>query len=112
MQLEKDILRRTNKLAAITLVVYGIILIYCAFASESTYGGGDSWLHYQMARYAPKHPHLFLDQWGKPLYTTLASIPSQFGFIGIKIFNIGCALVTAFLAFRMAKNQFQKLHIR
>lgn len=102
------ILKRTNKLAAIALFVYAVILVYAALASESTYGGGDSWLHYQMARYAIKHPELFLDQWGKPFYTTLACLPSQLGFIGIKLFNIGCALITAFLAFRMAKNQFQK----
>ena len=82
--------------------------MYCAFASESTYGGGDSWLHYQMARYAPKHPELFLDQWGKPLYTTLACLPAQTGFLGIKMFNIACALLTAFLAFRMAMNQFAR----
>ena len=101
-------LNSTNKLAYSFLVVYALILIYCALASQSTYGGGDSYLHYQMARFAPKHPELFLDQWGKPLYTTLACLPSQLGFIGIKLFNIACAILTAFLAFRMAKNQFDQ----
>ncbi len=99
-------LKQTNKLAYFFLGFYAVVLIYCALASASTYGGGDSWLHYQMARYAPLHPELFLDQWGKPLYTILACLPSQTGFVGIKLFNIGCALITAFLAFRMAKNQF------
>ncbi|MCX6188847.1 MAG: hypothetical protein NTW54_04480 [Bacteroidetes bacterium] len=99
---------KTNKLATFFLLAYTIVLLLCALLSESTYGGGDSWMHYQMARYAFKHPELFLDQWGKPLYTTLASLPSQFGFIGIKLFNIGCAILSAYFAFRMAKNQFEK----
>ncbi len=99
-------LNQTNKLASFFLALYTLILVYCAFESATTYGGGDSWLHFQIARYAFHHPELFLDQWGKPLYTLLAFLPSQLGFIGIKLFNIGCALLTAYLAFRMAKNQY------
>jgi hypothetical protein len=108
MPLHKINITRTDKLAYLFLGLYALILVYCAIASEGTYGGGDSYLHYQMARYAPKHPELFLDQWGKPLFTTLACLPSQLGFIGIKLFNIACALLTAFLAFQMAKHEFQK----
>lgn len=108
MQNQKFPLSRTNQLAAFFLVLYAIVLALCALLSEGTYGGGDSWLHFQMARFAPRHPELFLDQWGKPLYTTLACLPSQLGFIGIKFFNIACALFTAYLAFQMAKNQFTK----
>jgi hypothetical protein len=101
-------LKKTNTRAVFFLTLYALILVYCAIASESTYGGGDSWLHYQMARYAPKHPWLFLDQWGKPLYTILACLPAQLGFMGVKLFNIGCALLSAYLAYQMARHQFEK----
>ena len=108
MKIEKIRISPDHKLAAFFLFFYAVIMVLAAFLSEGTYGGGDSWLHYQMARFAPKHPYLFLDQWGKPLYTTIACLPSQFGFMGIKLFNISCALLTAYLAYRMAKHQFEK----
>ncbi len=107
MPFKKINLTTTNKLAYFFLGFYALLLIYAAIASDGTYGGGDSYLHFQMARYALKHPELLLDQWGKPLYTTLACIPSQLGFIGIKLFNIAAALFTALLAFQMAKHQFK-----
>lgn len=95
--------------ARLLLAVYAIFMVVLASVSQGTYGGGDSYLHFQMARYAPQHPWLFMDQWGKPFYTTLACLPSQLGFIGIKLFNVGCALITAWLAFLMARNQFERL---
>ncbi len=95
--------------ARLLLLLYAVIMTVLAIVSEGTYGGGDSYLHFQMARYAPRHPWLFMDQWGKPFYTALACLPSQFGFIGIKLFNVACAVTTAWLAFLMARNQFEKL---
>jgi hypothetical protein len=91
------------------LIGYTVLLIIVAFISDGTYGGSDSFMHYLMARYAPEHPYLFLDQWGKPVYTLLACIPSQFGFLALKIFNILCSVSATALFYRMARRQFDRL---
>lgn len=49
------------------------------------------------------HPELFLDHWGKPLFTLLASPFAQFGFVGIKFFNLILASLCIFFAYKTAK---------
>ncbi len=73
-----------------------------SFRSEGSYGGEDSFMHYLFARYAPAHPKLFLDHWGKPLFTMLSAPFATFGFQGIKIFNILCATAVAWFGYRIA----------
>lgn len=58
----------------------------------------DSYNHYLIARYSWKYPHLFLDQWGKPLYNIMASPFANAGFLGVEILNIGLWLGTAWLS--------------
>lgn len=82
-------------LPGILLFVFAIQLVVI-FSFNGTCDSGDSIQHYLIARHAFEHPHLFLDHWGKPFFTLLASIPSAFGFVGIKIFN--CLLVLWSLA--------------
>ena len=48
-----------------------LVLLQLFFAG--TYDAGDSLMHFQIARHAPLHPHLYLDLWGKPTFTLLAS---------------------------------------
>ncbi len=105
-RLKRYILHRST--ARWILAGYGLLFVLLAIFSEGSYGGGDSLMHYLMARYAPQHPSLFLDQWGKPLFTLLSCIPSQAGFTGIKLFNVFCALLSAALFYRMGRRQFER----
>jgi hypothetical protein len=71
-------------------------------------GETDSITHYQIARYAFKYPALFLDHWGKPLFTILAAPLAQFGYNGAIVFNLICGLLSAWFAYLIA----QKLNNR
>lgn len=74
--------------------LYGIIAIYAVIAVmmliffNGTGDAGDSILHYLYAKYAPSHLELYFDHWAKPLYVLFASPFAQFGFIGVKVFNV------------------------
>jgi hypothetical protein len=61
----------------------------------------DGIMHYQIARFAPQHPYLFLDPWGKPLFTTLASLPAQLGFYGVVAFNLLVGGATVFFGLKL-----------
>jgi hypothetical protein len=64
---------------------------------------GDGVLHYQMARYSWEHPELLLDNWGKPLFTLLASPFAQLGHWGMTLFNALCFTATCWAADRMLR---------
>ena len=87
------------------LLIFLIVLVILAFLSEGTFGGADDISHYKYSRYAFKHPELFLDTWGKPLFTMLMAPFAQFGHNGVKVFNIllglGAALLTYLTAQRL-----------
>lgn len=83
-----------------------LLLIFAAISllSEGYYGGTDNINHYFLSRYALQNPHLYLDAWGRPLYTILSSPFAQFGFHGIKMFNVLLGILTAWFAYRIAKS--------
>lgn len=89
--------------AVIVLVISFIYFFTIVVLSKGLYGDADSISHYQRAHYAFKYPKLFVDHWGKPLYTTLSAPFAQFGYYGALCFNILCGLVTAWLIYRIAK---------
>ena len=66
-------------------------------------GGQDSWNHYLYARFAPAHPELFIDQWGKPFFTLIAVPFAYFGIEGIYVMNILCIAAGAWLLFLTAR---------
>lgn len=78
-------------------------MITLSFLSEGYSGGLDNIYHYFFSRFSFKYPYLFLDLWGRPLFTILSSPFSQFGFNGIKIFNILAGLLTCYFSYRIAK---------
>lgn len=65
-----------------------IFAVGIIFFFDGTGDAGDSISHYLISRYSWKHPELFLDHWGKPFFTLISSTFSQYGFIGIKVFNV------------------------
>ena len=85
----------------LALLVYYIILV---FLSEGTVGGADDLNHYRYARYAFSQPHFFVYHWGKPLFTTLAAPFAQFGFNGVRLFNVICGLLAAYFTFRISRH--------
>ncbi|MBL7813690.1 MAG: hypothetical protein JNL70_01705 [Saprospiraceae bacterium] len=70
---------------------------------DGTGDTGDSITHYFYARYAVVHPDLFFHHWAKPLFVLLASPFAQFGFNGIKFFNLINATLTLWLTYQLAK---------
>jgi hypothetical protein len=85
------------------------ILSSIALLTEGTGGGGDSILHFLISKYSWQHPELFLDHWGKPLYTLISSPFAQFGFKGIKLFNCVVAFAACWFTYLTAK-QLQLKH--
>lgn len=87
-------------LLILSILIVDVIMV---FLSEGTHGGADDINHYQMARYAYQRPELFLNQWGKPLFTALMSPFAQLGFRAVQIVNVCLGTATAYFSYRMAK---------
>ncbi len=90
-------------IAWITLFIVLLVNLVLLFTSQGVYGGADSYNHYLISKFAFAHPELLLDHWGKPLFTLITSPFSQFGFKGLILFNIILNLLTAYLAYLIAK---------
>ena len=86
----------------VLLAVFLFFTILSAL-SEGSWGGADSFVHFRISHYAFKYPHLFLDLWGKPLFTILSSPFSQFGFFGMRMFNVLIATFTAYFTLLITK---------
>lgn len=80
-----------------------IVIVILVFLSDGMYGGADNIAHFRISKYAFTYPHLFLDHWGKPLFTLLSSPFSQFGFNGLRFFNVLTGILAAYLSFRVAQ---------
>ncbi len=66
---------------------------------------GDGVMHHLIAKHAWQHPHLLLDHWGKPLFTTLSSGFAQLGLWGMTLFNALCFVATCWAADVMLKDR-------
>jgi hypothetical protein len=97
------ILLMKDKFIYLILFIYAIIATCTVLFLDGTSDAGDSIHHYQYAKYAPIHPELFFNHWAKPLFVLLACPFAQFGFIGIKIFNVFVAIFTIFFTFKIAE---------
>lgn len=92
-----------KKIAWILLAAMFVYLLVILFLSNGTFDYGDGLSHYFISRYSWKYPHLFLDDWGKPLFTLISSPFSQFGLKGITLFNIICGLAASWVACLIAR---------
>ncbi len=94
----------SEKIIVPTLLLFiGITYFLISYFSEGTYDAGDGIRHYLVSRYSWAHPDLFLYSWGKPFFTLLSSPFSQFGLLGINVFNILCALFSAYICYKTVK---------
>jgi hypothetical protein len=64
------------------------VLLAVWFFNGTFYDQGDSVMHYLIAHGALTHPGLYVDHWGKPLFTLLASGFTTWGWSGMKLFNL------------------------
>ncbi len=88
----------------VLIAVAAIVLIAIVWFSDGAYQSGDTFQHYLISRYAFDHPYLFLDHWGKPLFTLLYSLPTQLGYTGAKVFTALLGLTAAWMTYRIARN--------
>ncbi len=88
----------TKRILLLTHAIILLVLWVLAFVTDGTGGGGDSITHFFFAQLSWKEPANFFDHWGKPFFTLFASPWAQFGFIGIKLFNILCGVLSSYLA--------------
>jgi len=90
----------TERAAYALALLLGIALLQLHSANEGLLEMGDGVQHYQIARFSWRHPELFLDLWGKPLYTLLASPFAQFGHTGVVVFNTVVAVISGLIGVR------------
>lgn len=83
--------------------VLALLQIYFLLYNEKTYGGADNVTHFQIARYAFEYPQLFLDLWGKPVYSTLLAPFTLGGYKFAQVFNLLIALITLLFVFKLSR---------
>lgn len=62
----------------------------------------DTDYHFLGARTAWNNPRLFVDVWGRPLYTTFYALPALLGFTAARFFAVGIGVATAWQTWRLA----------
>ncbi|MEW6468609.1 MAG: hypothetical protein AB1458_06775 [Bacteroidota bacterium] len=96
-------MKREEKFFYILLGLITLGIAYIILAAEATFDKGDGIQHYLISRYSWKYPELLLHHWGKPVFTLISSPFAQFGLKGIALFNLLCATLSAWCAYRLAK---------
>lgn len=94
---------RDNRIALSLVLFITVLIASLAILSEGTYGGADDISHYRIARHAFSDRSLFFDLWGKPLFTILAAPFAQFGFNGVRIFNVLVSAATLWFSYLTAR---------
>lgn len=93
-----------NVAVCVLLIVLAVVLQVLFWRqAEWPAGGQDSWNHYLYARFAPGHPELFTDQWGKPFFTLIAVPFAYFGIEGVYVLNIMCMAAGGWLLYLTAR---------
>jgi len=80
-----------------------VLLVFIAFVTNGVGDEGDSLTHFFIAQQSWSNYDFFFHHWGKPFFTLFASPWAQFGFTGIKIFNIICGVAASFVTCLLAK---------
>ncbi len=91
-----------NKVFILVAAFFFLLLFSLVLFTTDGYGGADSFQHYLISRYSWEHPQLFLDHWGKPVFTLLSSPFSQLGYKGLLWFNVLVTLLSSLVVYRLA----------
>ena len=94
---------KTDKIAVTGLGAFFIIFCIIAVIKDGTGHSGDSIEHFLISKFAFKHPEHFFHHWGKPVFVLLSAPFAQFGFIGMKIFNVCLAILTGYFGYLTGK---------
>ncbi len=101
---------KTDKILFYSILFLSFFAVVFIFLSaDGTYDTGDGVMHYVIARYSWKHPHLLLYLWGKPFFTLVSSPFAQFGLKGMAVFQALNAVVTSLLLYSIASKMKLKL---
>ena len=90
---------------ALSIIV--LIQVYLLLFNGETYGGADNIQHFQIAKYAFKYPELFLDLWGKPVYTGILAPFTLLGYKAAKGVNLLLAVCTLILTGKLSQKIFK-----
>lgn len=94
-----------NRFSELLIILFVVSFIGYTFMIPTHYDAGDSIQHYLVAKGSWLKPELFLDLWGKPVYTFFMSPFAQLGYWAVQIFNtILTALALYFTILCLRKN--------
>jgi len=94
-----------EKFLFVSFLVISIIVVFLSvYFSKGIYDIGDGIQHLLIAKYSWKHPQLFLDWWGKPVFTLLSSPFAPFDMTGMVIFQIICGAISSVFILKTIKH--------
>ncbi|MEP7273006.1 MAG: hypothetical protein ABI882_16015 [Acidobacteriota bacterium] len=82
----------------VACLTLGVALVFL-FPDSCQQDGG---YHFLFARWAWKHPELFVGVWARPLFTTLYALPALGGYPAAKLLTVAISLATAWQSFQLA----------
>jgi hypothetical protein len=91
-----DLRKATIALALMALLGVALVFVFPGSAEQ------DTDYHFLKARTAWNNPWLFVDVWGRPLYTTLYALPALLGFTAARFFAVGIGVAIAWQTWRLA----------
>jgi hypothetical protein len=91
-----DVRNATIALALMALLGVALIFLFPGCPEQ------DTDYHFLGARSAWNNPRLFVDVWGRPLYTTLYALPALLGFTATRFFAVGIGVAIAWQTWRLA----------
>ena len=74
---------------------------YCTLYNNQPPNTGDGLIHFFISQASWSDPILFLNHWGKPLFTLFSSPFSQFGYEGIVVFNCVVFSLTIIISWKI-----------
>jgi len=89
---------RNAAIALALMALLGVALIFLFPGCPEQ----DTDYHFLKARTAWSNPWLFVDVWGRPLYTTFYALPAFLGFTAARFFAVGIGVAIAWQTWRLA----------
>ncbi len=94
---------KEQTLVYILLAIFFLTAAAIVFRSQNSFGGGDHYTHFRLARWGWKYPKLLFDEWGKPVFTLLASPFAQLGMNFARLYNVLAGMLTALLTWKLSR---------
>ncbi len=84
------------------LLLFFMVAAFLLFSTENSFGGGDHFTHFKLARWGWQYPQLLFNHWGKPVFTILISPFAQEGINAARLFNLITGLLAALVSWKLA----------